>query len=79
MEILLQHAQTGLFAREAGNWTEHSADAAVFSSAGEATHFAVSAGIAREARLVARFDRETHRILLPLLGALQPITARAQA
>lgn len=70
MEILLQHRATGHFVAEEQDWVEASRDARKFRNAAEAVRFANAARFAPQVRLIARFDRDRYRILMPLLGSL---------
>lgn len=68
MEIIIQHRNTGMFARQDGEWASTSIEAAAFDNTVNASRFAVASGWAQDARLVARIECGTHRILMPLLG-----------
>ena len=70
MEIVLQHQSNGLFLGEEQQWVGTSREARKFSSATEAVRFAKAARFTRSVRIVVRYERKQHAILMPLIGSL---------
>jgi hypothetical protein len=70
MEIVLQDERSGLFLGDEREWVETSRDARKFANGSEAVRFANAARFSPRVRMVARYERPRHSILMPLVGSL---------